>query len=266
MLTAIKKFIPIPIKSALRKLILTSGSTNIAAKSPLHEPNQSHNETQYSDSIPTNIGDEYVDQQELMYQSFDDPWNNFQGPKVHVLEIHYAHALFLLRDVEGLVIDMGCGLGKFTNMLNENGHNAIGVDASPTAIKKAKEYFPNLQFELGDVRSWTPSSNQEIGAVCLMETYHRLDQDDRKKVLLHVRNILKPGGFLLISYGMESYISGFNNPSYPDIGPELYEVFTPYQVIARQAIDLDSKAENANRFYLVLNNPPQEYLEWEIVK
>jgi len=52
---------------------------------------------------------------------------------------------------EGLALDFGCGVGRLTRALGEHFDEVIGIDVSPTMIKKAKQLnqpYPNLMFKL----------------------------------------------------------------------------------------------------------------------
>lgn len=45
------------------------------------------------------------------------------------------------------VLDVGCGIGAHTKILNNNGYDCIGVDANPAMIKHAKKKYPELKFD-----------------------------------------------------------------------------------------------------------------------
>ena len=47
------------------------------------------------------------------------------------------------------VLDMGCGKGAFTSLLAGPGREVVGVDISPTAIEKARERAPEIDFRVG---------------------------------------------------------------------------------------------------------------------
>ena len=50
----------------------------------------------------------------------------------------------------GLIYDLGCGIGYFSNVLSEyyNPAKVIGIDISQAAIDKAKIKFKKLEFFL----------------------------------------------------------------------------------------------------------------------
>lgn len=44
------------------------------------------------------------------------------------------------------ILDIGCGKGTFTHLLKRHNNQVIGVDSSETAIRKARESFPDIDF------------------------------------------------------------------------------------------------------------------------
>jgi SAM-dependent methyltransferase len=46
----------------------------------------------------------------------------------------------------GLVIDLGCGSGRWARELNRNGYEALGVDQSPAFIRLARKNAPQSRF------------------------------------------------------------------------------------------------------------------------
>jgi trans-aconitate 2-methyltransferase len=57
------------------------------------------------------------------------------------------------------VVDLGCGPGNSTSVLLARWPNAhiTGMDSSPDMIQKARKSLPQLDFELADLATWTPS-------------------------------------------------------------------------------------------------------------
>jgi len=49
-------------------------------------------------------------------------------------------------------IEVGCGLGYFTDKFSRLCQNVVGVDVSRTAVMKASASFPSLNFRVLDVR------------------------------------------------------------------------------------------------------------------
>ena len=196
------------------------------------------------------LAQSYIDNQEDAYQSDDDPWSNFSGPLYRILHLHYEVTAACLEKNDNIILDMGCGLGVFTHLLHEKGKTVVGVDTSVTAISKAQAKFPGLKFEVGDVRFWGKQLAEKFDAVFLMDCYHRMGKKDKLLALDNVHRLLKKNGKIIIAYGLDEYLSGRQTDVYPDLFEEIFIKFKPLQVIRRQAIDFDTKADNSNRLYV----------------
>lgn len=48
------------------------------------------------------------------------------------------------------VLDLGCGIGRTTKYLYDNGFNVVGVDIIKDMIHKAKSLYPKISFKVGD--------------------------------------------------------------------------------------------------------------------
>ena len=44
------------------------------------------------------------------------------------------------------ILDVGCGKGFFTHKLKRKNNHVIGIDISETALKKARNYYPDIEF------------------------------------------------------------------------------------------------------------------------
>ena len=95
----------------------------------------------------------FVGEFERMYQEFEDPWcqtalGYVEKSISRQIVVNYIKTF----DIRSLV-EMGCGLGKTSNFIATNSSvNLLGVDISSTAIKKAKNSYPSLNFEVGDIK------------------------------------------------------------------------------------------------------------------
>jgi len=200
------------------------------------------------------LAEQYIQNQENAYRDNDDPWSNFCGPLYRILNLHYQIAAACLEENDIKVLDMGCGLGKFSKILKDQGRSVIGVDTSKTAISKAKKRYQNIKFFIGDVRFWGNRYQGKFDAVFLMDCYHRMGDQDKKHALKNVKRLLKIGGKVIIAYGLDEYLSGRKTDVYPDLYKEIFSEFKPLQVIRRQAIDFWTKTDNANRLYVGINS------------
>jgi len=51
------------------------------------------------------------------------------------------------------ILDIGCGTGNQVVNFSQKGYNIIGIDISPSMIEKAKEKYPNYNFQVSDANN-----------------------------------------------------------------------------------------------------------------
>ncbi|OZI05327.1 nodulation protein S NodS [Siphonobacter sp. BAB-5385] len=92
---------------------------------------------------------EFIGKFEEMYQRFEDPWKQSHQPNPYGRQ---CAILNLKRFGIQSLIEFGCGLGYYSNWIHqETGIVPIGYDISETAISKARQQFPQLDFRTGDI-------------------------------------------------------------------------------------------------------------------
>ena len=97
------------------------------------------------------------------------------------------------------ILEGGCGTGKYVYALNNYaGYNAYGVDLAESTVSKINELFPNLQIQVGDVRSLPFKDDFFDGYWSLGVIEHFYDGYDG--VLSEMKRVLKKGGFLFITF------------------------------------------------------------------
>lgn len=84
-----------------------------------------------------------------MYAKFEDPWMQSAQPNKYARMIGITH----LKDLGvKTVLECGCGLGYYANWIHrETKIVPKSIDISSTAIGKAKERFPHLDFEVANI-------------------------------------------------------------------------------------------------------------------
>jgi len=118
------------------------------------------------------------------------------------------------------LLDVGCGSGAFTIMSALRGYEAVGISwdeqNQSKGIYRAKSIgVENLcTFPIGDVRNLDELFNkQKFDYVINFENIEHIIND--KKLFFDVYNVLKPGGFLLLT---TPYIN-YNAMTKSDLGP-----------------------------------------------
>lgn len=90
-------------------------------------------------------------------------------------------------------LDVGCGIGFYTQRLQEAGADAYGVDVDPEKVAKARQIVANVQVAPAER---LPFSDGFFDMVLSHEVLEHVD-DDRQAVAEAIR-VLKPGGRLVI--------------------------------------------------------------------
>ncbi len=91
----------------------------------------------------------FVGKFEEMYSKFDDPWGQSVQPNKYSRMAGIIH----LKSIPiKNILECGCGLGYYADWIyKETNIIPKSVDISEKAIEKAKEIFPNLDFETADI-------------------------------------------------------------------------------------------------------------------
>lgn len=72
------------------------------------------------------------------------------------------------------ILDIGCGKGTFTHLLKRQNNHVVGIDSSETAIRKAKESFPDIDFRCMDVKDLS-LLGETFDLVTVMGTFAYVD-------------------------------------------------------------------------------------------
>ena len=91
----------------------------------------------------------FIGEFDAMYAQFNDPWIQSKQPNQYARTAGIIH----LRNFQiKTVLECGCGLGYYANWIHQDtGIVPVSVDISSEAIKKAKNLFPHLHFEVADI-------------------------------------------------------------------------------------------------------------------
>ena len=153
----------------------------------------------------------FVGEFDEMYRDFDDPWDQSVREQ---WASEKAVTLNLVRKIQcRRVLELGCGLGHFTQQIRNLGVEVLGVDISPTAIAKARIKHPECNFAVGDVLDYSIYENFKPDVVIMAEiTWYVLDKLDafigyfksslRHAYLIHLLNTYPAG---VQQYGKDKF-------------------------------------------------------------
>ena len=100
-------------------------------------------------------------------------------------------------DSHSIILDVGSGTGHHVAKMSDNGLNVIGVDRSTSMVKKAKEKYPDLKFQVGDVMNGSQfKDNSFTHIMCMYFTIYYLKS--KQQFFENCMEWLMPGGYLII--------------------------------------------------------------------
>lgn len=101
---------------------------------------------------------------------------------------------------EAKVLDLGCGTGRTTVVLDEMGFDVVGVDLLKSQLSTARNLFPDIELSVGDAMS-LPFSAESFDYVLF--SFNGIDEiypeEKRYETLLEIWRVLKSGGIFLFS-------------------------------------------------------------------
>jgi SAM-dependent methyltransferase len=98
---------------------------------------------------------------------------------------------------ESRILDIGSGTGHHVAKLSKKNLNTVGIDLSPSMVKKAKENFPDYKFIVGDaLDNYQFKYNYFTHILCLYFTIYYFQ--DKQIFFNNCYDWLMPGGTLII--------------------------------------------------------------------
>ena len=121
-----------------------------------------------------------IQSQERVYKTFVKLFNN-------ILDESFT----------GKVLDIGCGTGHHVKLLSDLSIKALGVDSSPSMIKKCKSNFPGLNFKVSNILNTMEFPENTFSHIlCLYFTIYYFK--DKRQFLENCYQWLQPNGLLVI--------------------------------------------------------------------
>jgi SAM-dependent methyltransferase len=116
------------------------------------------------------------------------PWD-IDGPQPALVAV--------AREVDGAVLDVGCGTGENALFFSARGHEVWGVDVVPTAIERARDKararrLP-ARFEVGDVLALQPLGRR-FETLIDSGLFHMFDDAERALLVSSLERLLVPEG------------------------------------------------------------------------
>ena len=96
-------------------------------------------------------------------------------------------------------LDVGCGIGRDTNWLNQHDYPALGVDASEGMLKQALHLYPQVRFLKDFLPDLTNLNGQTFQNILCSAVLMHLNKAHLEQACLKLVTLLKANGHLIIS-------------------------------------------------------------------
>lgn len=104
------------------------------------------------------------------------------------------------------IIDVGAGTGKYAIALKEAGHDVTAVELVKHNLMTLKQKCKDIKAYQGNATNLKRFENNSFDIVLLFgPLYHLISKDEKIKALKEAKRIVKPDGFILVSYYMNDY-------------------------------------------------------------
>ncbi|MEC3917506.1 class I SAM-dependent methyltransferase [Nocardia sp. CDC160] len=106
-------------------------------------------------------------------------------------------------EIQGRVLEPGCGAGEHTILLTRLGYDILGIDFSPSAIEYARanaesHHVPNVRFEVADALTLADRPDYRAAYDTIVDSalFHVFgtDPDARAAYVRSLHAVCKPGG------------------------------------------------------------------------
>jgi SAM-dependent methyltransferase len=131
----------------------------------------------------------------------------FPHPFLTALEEHAVAAFadtIRTGDREGLVVDVGCGLGQVTAYLSDHGLRTVGIDPSDQMLARAERAYPQLSFVKGDASLHQLDEGEPIAAILARFSLIHIPPADVPNILRGWASRVAPGTPVLVACQISS--------------------------------------------------------------
>lgn len=167
----------------------------------------------------------------------------------HVEWLHSA----LLAEKPGRVLDLCCGPGLYTERLAARGHDCVGVDHSPAAIRYAREVAAKsgsgCRYVESDVRRTEFGTDYDL-VLLIYGEFNVFRRDEAWALLREILQALTPGGRLVLEVHPYAFLRGLASQRAWHTAQDGLFALHPHLVLEEGHWDEDAQAAT-RRYYVV---------------
>lgn len=138
------------------------------------------------------------------YYFFSKAYNDIDSPEYQKRLQELKPYLTSILSERGKVLDLACGVGGFSFLLEDMGHEVVGLDISDFLLKRARAYArergSRVEFVKGDARN-LPFEDESFDYVLFLgNSVVHFTPPELSQVFKEVGRVLRPGGLFIIQY------------------------------------------------------------------
>ena len=99
----------------------------------------------------------------------------------------------------GLVLEVGCGTGRVTKHLSDNGLRMVGLDLSPVMASAAHTSHPGLPFAAAHAIA-LPLRDGVLGGLLAWYSLIRMPTASLTPIFAEFARVVRPGGSVLVAF------------------------------------------------------------------
>ncbi len=162
------------------------------------------------------------------------------------------------------ILDACSGCGRHAISLAKRGYDVTGVDISRSLLEHAEEaknkesYFGNVEFVEGDILKLSELNlNKEYqGVICMASLGYYMTDEDVKKFLSELKQIMAPGGWFLVDLiNREMLIKTFRNKNW-------IKTETGYTCLRHTSFNLEKSCCENIKYVKDSQGNEKEYFQW----
>lgn len=100
----------------------------------------------------------------------------------------------------GTICDLGCGPGQIADYLHQQGVTVCGIDLSQEMVVQAKQSYPHIPFQQGDMLGLTDVADASFAGIAAFYAIIHIPPAQVPQALSEIRRVLRDGGTLLVTF------------------------------------------------------------------
>ena len=121
------------------------------------------------------------------------------------------------------VLDLGCGIGRHSELFAEKNFDVLAFDISPEGIenitKLINEKKLKIETKIGDMQA-LPYDDNRFNSILAFHVIYHTDKNGIRKIIKEIERVLEKEGELYITF------NSINNPSYSNPKNEIIDKYT----------------------------------------